>query len=113
MALVAYGVPADVRLVTVIVIGAATYLGLINWRAPEVVTEAQSLIPMSRWLRLRRAAGPSSSARPSSGGTNQARFAFNVRTNGTRSAMRLTRSRRFWRLSVYAQNASFSGGIGE
>ena len=58
MALVAYGVPADVRLVTVIVIGAATYLGLINWRAPEVLTEAQSLVPMSRWLRLRRAAGP-------------------------------------------------------
>lgn len=58
MALVSYGVPADVRLVTVIVIGAATYLGLINWRAPEVVTEAQNLIPMSRWLRLRRAAGP-------------------------------------------------------
>ena len=45
MALVTASVPADARLVTVIVIGAAVYLCFINWRDPEVVTEAQSLVP--------------------------------------------------------------------
>jgi hypothetical protein len=49
VALVSAGVPAGLRLATLVLLGIVVYVGLIVWRAPELVAEIRALFKRSNY----------------------------------------------------------------